>query len=101
MTIGGGSERFLGDDDIIVSKTDPKGRLPYVNRTIAGMETLERQRRDERARLAAAFEQHVTGAFAAVGEAAASVLDSARMMTREADGVTEETTRFLAGVRAQ
>ncbi|GAB4573563.1 MAG: PAS domain S-box protein [Rhodothalassiaceae bacterium] len=33
MTIGGGCERFLGDDDIIVSKTDSKGRLTYVNRT--------------------------------------------------------------------
>lgn len=34
-----GTERFFGDDDIIVSKTDLKGRLTYCNRlflTIAG-----------------------------------------------------------------
>lgn len=28
-----GVERFFGDDDVIVSKTDPKGRITYANRT--------------------------------------------------------------------
>jgi PAS domain S-box-containing protein len=29
-----GVERKLGDDDIIVSKTDPSGRIIYVNQTL-------------------------------------------------------------------
>lgn len=36
-----GVERFLGDDDIIVSKTDTRGRITYANRTFLSIADYE------------------------------------------------------------